>query len=40
MFDYQPTSLELMFWEALALIVVACAFAPLFRYLKLGAILG
>lgn len=37
---FEPTSLELLFWEALALMVAACIFAPLFRKLGLGAILG
>ncbi|HBM88561.1 MAG: cation:proton antiporter [Parvibaculaceae bacterium] len=37
---FEPTSIEILFWEALALIVAACIFAPLFRALKLGAILG
>ena len=31
---------KFLFWEALALIVAACVFAPLFRALKLGTILG
>lgn len=37
---FEPTSIEILFWEALALIVAACIFAPLFRALKLGTILG
>ncbi len=37
---FEPTSIEILFWEALALIVAACVFAPLFRALKLGTILG
>ncbi len=37
---FEPSSIEILFWEALALIVAACMFAPLFRALKLGTILG
>lgn len=38
--DFEVSNLELAFWEALALIVAACIFAPLFRRLGLGTILG
>lgn len=38
--EFAPTSMELLFWEALALIVAACIFAPLFRKLGFGTILG
>ena len=36
----EPTSLEISFWEALALIATACVFVPLFKRLGLGTILG
>lgn len=35
-----PTPMEIMFWEALALIIGACIFVPLFKRLGLGTILG
>lgn len=38
--EFEVTSLELAFWEALALIVAACIFAPLFRRWGFGTILG
>ena len=38
--EFQLTRLEIYFWEALALIVAACLFAPLFRRLGFGTILG
>ncbi len=37
---FDPTGTERLFWEALALIVMACVFAPLVRRLGLGTILG
>lgn len=40
MLDYTPSHMEWMFWQALALIVAACLFTPLFKKLGLGAILG
>ena len=40
MIEFHPTPTELLFLEALALITAACVFAPLFRLLKLGAVLG
>lgn len=38
--EYTPSSLELMFWHALALIAAACMFTPLFKRVGLGAVLG
>ncbi|WP_082140341.1 monovalent cation:proton antiporter-2 (CPA2) family protein [Halomonas sp. PR-M31] len=38
--SFDPTALELRFWEALGLIVMACLFVPLFRRLGLGSIIG
>ena len=38
--EFNPSSMELMFWEGLALIVAACFFVPLLRRLGLGTILG
>lgn len=38
--DFNPGPTEILFLEALALIVAACIFAPLFRKLGLGTILG
>ena len=40
MIDFDLTPIELLFWNALALIAAACLFAPLFRRLGLGTILG
>lgn len=40
MIEFAPTPTELMFWNALALIVAACLVAPLFVRLGLGSILG
>ena len=40
MIDFDLTPVELLFWNALALIAAACLFAPLFRRLGLGTILG
>ncbi|MEX2643110.1 MAG: cation:proton antiporter [Acetobacterales bacterium] len=37
---FDPSGVELLFWEALGLIVAACLFVPLFRRLGLGAVLG
>ncbi|MEL6789093.1 MAG: cation:proton antiporter [Pseudomonadota bacterium] len=38
--EFSPTPMEFLFWEALALIVAACIFAPIFRKLGFGTILG
>lgn len=38
--EFAPNEIELLFWEALALIVAACIFVPLFRTLRLGTVLG
>ena len=38
--DFNPTATEVLFWNALALIVVSCCFAPLFVLVRLGSILG
>lgn len=38
--EFNPTELELLFWETLALIVAACIFVPLARRLGLGTVLG
>ena len=38
--EFNPSSMELMFWEGLALIVAACFFVPLLCRLGLGTILG
>lgn len=38
--EFEPTSLEMRFWEALALIVAACLLVPMFRRLGLGTVLG
>ncbi|SHF20502.1 monovalent cation:H+ antiporter-2, CPA2 family [Modicisalibacter ilicicola DSM 19980] len=38
--SFDPTALELRFWEALGLIVLACLFVPLSRRLGLGTIIG
>ena len=38
--EFAPTSMEILLWETLALIVAACIFAPLFRKLGFGTILG
>ncbi|MEL6380003.1 MAG: cation:proton antiporter [Pseudomonadota bacterium] len=38
--EFAPTPMEFLFWETLALIVAACIFAPLFRRLGFGTILG
>ena len=40
MIEFAPTDLERLFWSALALMVAAGLFAPLFRRLGLGTILG
>ncbi len=40
MFDFDPNPTERLFWTALALIAAACLFAPIFRRLGLGTILG
>ncbi|MEM1436897.1 MAG: cation:proton antiporter, partial [Pseudomonadota bacterium] len=40
MIEFNPTATELLFWNALALIVVSCVLAPLFVRLRLGSILG
>ncbi len=40
MISFDLTPIELLFFNALALIVAACLFAPLFRRLGLGTILG
>ena len=37
---FTPSSTEILFWEALALIIAACIFAPLLRRLGLGTVLG
>ncbi|MDW3223004.1 MAG: cation:proton antiporter [Paracoccaceae bacterium] len=37
---FEPSHLELYFWEALAIIVLACIFVPLSRKLGLGTIIG
>lgn len=37
---FDPSGVELLFWEALGLIVAACVFVPLFRRAGLGAVLG
>ncbi|WP_421707835.1 cation:proton antiporter [Algihabitans sp.] len=37
---FDPSPIELLFWNALALITAACLFAPIFRRLGLGTILG
>ncbi|WP_208539205.1 cation:proton antiporter domain-containing protein [Algihabitans albus] len=37
---FDPSPMELLFWNALALIAAACFFAPVFRRLGLGTILG
>ncbi len=37
---YTPDHIELLFWEALALIVAGCILVPLFRRLGLGTVLG
>ena len=37
---FDPNPIELLFWNALALIAAACFFAPIFRRLGLGTILG
>jgi len=38
--EFSPSALEVYFWEALALITVACIFAPVFRKLGFGSVLG
>jgi len=38
--EFAPTPSELLFWNALALIVAACLFAPIFRRAGLGTVLG
>ena len=38
--EFAPNAIERLFLEALALIVAACIFVPLFRALRLGAVLG
>lgn len=38
--EFNPTELELLFWETLALIATACLFVPLARKLGLGTVLG
>jgi len=38
--EFTPSSTELLFWNALALIVAACLFAPICRRAGLGTILG
>jgi CPA2 family monovalent cation:H+ antiporter-2 len=38
--EFAPTTTELLFWNALALIVAACLFAPIVRRAGLGTILG
>lgn len=38
--EFEPSHLELYFWEALAIIVLACIFVPLCRRLGLGTIIG
>lgn len=40
MLEYTPSHLEWLFFQALALIVAACLFTPLFKKLGLGPILG
>lgn len=40
MIEFAPTDLERLFWNALALMVAAGIFAPIFRRLGLGTILG
>lgn len=40
MIDFDLTSVELLFLKALGLIAAACLFVPIFRRLKLGAVLG
>ncbi len=40
MIDYQPSHLELLFWQTLSLIAAACLFTPLMKKLGLGTILG
>ena len=40
MIEFNPNSVELLFWNALALIAAACIFAPIFRRLGLGTVLG
>ena len=37
---FEPSNLELYFWEALAIIVLACIFVPLSRKVGLGTIIG
>ena len=40
MIDYEPSHLELLFWQTLSLIAAACLFTPLMKKLGLGTILG
>jgi len=37
---FDPSHIEVLFWNALALIAAACLFVPLFHMLRLGSILG
>ncbi len=40
MIDYTPNDIEILFLQALALIVAACLFTPVFKKIGMGSILG